>query len=113
MNYVYVPSYSTGNCAYIYNSDVIRVYNSQPSYNTTIAYKDYYIKSGYIYNEGSTTFGNYSTLPTCISSSRITSEVYYRNDFPIIMICSLAMIMFCYFLVSRLVRTVFLGWRWS
>lgn len=110
---VYVPEYTTGNCAYIYSSDIIRVYDSQPRQNTTIGYKDYYIKSSYISNTGSTTFSNYSTLPVCINSSDITTEVYYRNDFPLIMLTSLAIICFCYFLVSKIVRTVFLGWRWS
>lgn len=79
---IYVPEYIDGNCAYIYSTDIIRVYDSQPRQNTTIAYKDYYIKSSYIYNEGSTTFSNYTTLPTCINSSRITTDVYYRNDLP-------------------------------
>lgn len=113
MNYVYVPEYSTGNCAYIYSSDIIRVYDSQPRQNATIDYRDYYIKSSYIYNDGATTFGQYSTIPTCISSSRISTEFYYRNDFPQIMLVSLAIILFCYFLVSKIVRTAFLGWRWS
>lgn len=110
---IYVPNYSTSNCAYIYNSDVIRVYDSVPRNNSTVAYKDYYIKSSYIYNEGSTTFSNYTTLPVCINSNRITTQFYYRNDFPMIMITSLAIIMFLYFLISKVVRTAFLGWRWS
>ena len=113
MNYVYVPEYTTGNCAYIRDADVIRVYDSVPRQNATISYKDYYIKSGYIYNTGSTTFSNYSTLPTCIVDSRITTEYVYRNDFPVIMLTSLAMCFFGYFLVRTIVRTVFLGWRWS
>lgn len=110
---IYVPEYNNNNCAYIYNSDIIRVYDSQPRYNTTINYKDYYIKSSYIFNEGSSSFSSYSTLPVCINSSRITTEVYYRNDFPLIILSTLAIITFCYFLVSKVVRTAFLGWRWS
>ena len=83
---IYVPEYNTGNCAYIYNTDIIRVYASQPRQNATINYKDYYIKSSYIYNTGSTTFSQYSTLPTCISDDRITTDVYYRNDIADILI---------------------------
>lgn len=79
---IYVPNYESGNCAYIYNSDVIRVYNATPQANTTRTYYDYYIKSSYIYNTGSTTFSQYTTLPSCIEPSRITTDVYYRNDFP-------------------------------
>lgn len=110
---IYVPSFSSTNCAYIYNSDIIRVYDSQPRQNATIQYTDYYIKSSYISNNGSTTFNQYSTLPVCIDSNRITTEFYYRNDFPQIMVTSLAIICFCYFIISKIVRTTFLGWRWA
>lgn len=79
---IYVPEYNQGNCAYIYNTDIIRVYDRVPSNNSTVPYTDYYIKSSYMYNTGSTTFSNYSTLPVCINDSRITTEVFYRNDFP-------------------------------
>ena len=88
---IYVPNYESGNCAYIYNTDIIRVYDSVPRQNATIPYKDYYIKSSYIYNDGSTSFGSYTSLPTCISDSRITTEVYYRNDFPQILFIFLAL----------------------
>lgn len=93
---IYVPEYNNDNCAYIYNSDIIRVYDNKPSHNTTISYKDYYIKSSYIYNEGSTTFSNYSILPVCVDSSRITTDVYYRNDFPQIMFIFLALSFVCF-----------------
>ena len=83
---IYIPNYTNGNCAYIYSSDIIRVYDSTPQHNTTISYKDFYIKSSYIYNDGSTTFSQYSTLPVCINSDRITTDVYYRNDFDKIMV---------------------------
>lgn len=89
---IYVPEYTSGNCAYIYNSDVIRVYNSMPVHGSTVSYKDYYIKSSYIYNDGSTTFSNYSTLPVCIADSRITTDVYYRNDLPDILIIFFAFV---------------------
>lgn len=95
---VYVPAYNNSNCAYIRDSDIIRVYDSRPTYNSTISYKDYYIKSQYIYNEGSTTFSQYSTLPTCISSSRITTDIYYRNDLPYILIIFM-ILAFCCFVV--------------
>ena len=74
MALIYVPNYENGNCAYIYNSDIIRVYNSVPSHNSVINYKDYYIKSSYIYNEGSTSFGNYATLPVRFASDRCEEE---------------------------------------
>lgn len=104
---IYVPEYNQGNCAYIYNSDIIRVYDSQPRQNTTISYKDYYINSSYIYNEGSTTFSNYTTLPVCINNSRITTEVYYRNDFPQILLIFIAFAFCCLWIPWRLYLRLF------
>ena len=113
MSKVYVPIYSTGNCAYIASSDVIRVYDSQPRQNSTIAYTDYYIKSSYISNRGSTTFSQYSTLPTCITDSNITTDYVYRNDFSNILFVALALIFTGYFFVSKVVRTLFVDWRYA
>ena len=113
MSKVYVPEYSNGNCAYIYNSDIIRVYNSIPTNNSTIAYKDYYIKSSYIYNEGVTSFGQYSNLPTCINSSRITTDVYYRNDFDSILIIFFILLLICFYFPYRLISRLFGRWlKW-
>lgn len=113
MAYVYVPEFSNGNCAYIYNSDIIRVYNSQPQHNSTITYKDYYIKSSYIYNEGSTTFSNYSTLPTCINSNRITTNVMYRNDIDSIMVVFFILLLICFYFPYRIISRAFGRWlKW-
>lgn len=108
---IYVPEYSTGNCAYIYSSDVIRVYDSVPNRNTTISYKDYYIKSSYIFNTGSTTFGNYSTLPTCIVDSNITTDFYYRNDMPQILLMFLIICIFAFYLPYKIFMAMFRRWQ--
>lgn len=104
---IYVPEYSSGNCAYIYNSDVIRVYDSVPQHNTTISYKDYYIKSSYIYNTGSTTFSSYTTLPTCIDSNTITTDVYYRNDFDSILIIFVLLVIICFWVPWKIFIRLF------
>lgn len=113
MSYVYIPEFSNGNCAYIYNSDIIRVYNSEPTHNSTIAYKDYYIKSSYIYNEGSTTFSNYSSLPVCINSNRITTNVMYRNDIDSILVCFIIILIICFYFPYRIISRLFGRWlKW-
>lgn len=111
MALVYVPEYNSGNCAYIYNSDIIRVYESQPRNNTTINYKDYYIKSSYIYNEGSTTFGSYASLPVCINSNRITTEVYYRNDFSSILVIFFLLSFICFWIPWKILCRIFRRWN--
>ena len=107
---IYVPEYNNGNCSYIYNTDIIRVYQSTPVYNSDINYKDYYIKSGYIYNEGTTHFGNYSTLPTCINSNRITTDYLYRNDITSIMILFLILAFILIYCPYRLFARIFGKW---
>lgn len=110
---VYVPSYNTSNCAYIYSTDIIRVYETTPRQNASINYKDYYIKSSYIYNTGTTNFTQYSTLPTCIDSNRITTDFWYRNDIMSIVFVALALIFTGYFFISKIVRTIFIDWRYA
>lgn len=111
MDYVYVPNYESGNCAYIYNTDIIRVYDSQPRQNATISYRDYYIKSNYIYNVGSTSFGQYSTLPTCIVNSRITTDVYYRNDIADILIIFIILAFVCLWVPWKILLRIFRRWN--
>lgn len=111
MNYVYVPEYSTGNCAYIYNSDVVRVYSSVPTNNSTVSYKDYYIKSNYIFNTGSTTFGNYSSLPVCISDDRITTDLYYRNDIMQILVIFIILVFVCLYVPWKILCRLFRRWN--
>lgn len=110
---IYLPNYETGNCAYIYSSDIIRVYEFQPRQNTTVNYTDYYIKSSYISNSGSTTFNNYSTLPTCISSSNITTNVFYRNDLMNILVCFFIILIVCFYFPYRVISRMFGRWfKW-
>lgn len=110
-DYVYVPTYQNGNCVYIYSSDIIRVYDSVPQNNRTISYKDYYIKSDYIYNTGSTSFNQYSTLPTCIASERITTDFYYRNDLPSILFIFLVFAFVCFWIPWKLITIMFRRWH--
>lgn len=110
-DFVYVPEYENSNCAYIYNSDIIRVYESIPQNGRTIVYKDYYIKSNYIYNTGSTTFSQYSSLPVCISNDRITTDVYYRNDIDSILIIFMIFAFCCFWIPWKLLTVMFRRWH--
>ena len=113
MSKVYVPNYTSSNCAYIYNSDIIRVYHTVPHNSQTVAYTDYYIKSSYISNTGSTTFNQYSTLPTCISSSNITTDYWYRNDFDKILVILLIILILCFYFPYRMITRIFGRWlKW-
>ena len=110
---IYVPNYSSGNCAYIHSSDVLRVYATVPTQNSTVDYTDYYLKSHYIYNTGRTTFSNYSTLPVCINADNITTDVYYRNDLADIMIVFFIILLVCFYFPYRVLSRLFGRWlKW-
>lgn len=104
---IFLPSYTSNNCAHIQSSDVIRVYDTRPTQNSTINYKDYFIKSDYIYNEGTATFGQYSSLPVCINSDRITTDIYYRNDFPMILIIFVLLVIICFYVPWKIFIRLF------
>lgn len=110
---LYIPNYSTNNCVYIQSSDVIRVYDSRPTNNSTVNYTDYYIKSSYISNRGSQTFNQYSTLPSCYDSSLITTNVWYRNDIDKILVIFLILLLVCFYFPYRLISRMFGRWlKW-
>lgn len=89
---IYVPEDNVFNKCYVVQSTgVIRAYDTVPRNNTHYNYRDYYLESNYIYRDGEGSWGNYSTLPICLSTDFITNDFYYRNDFPDILF------MFCVF----------------
>lgn len=105
---IYVPQDNTYNkCYVVQSSDVIRGYDTIPNYNTNYNYRDYYIRSDYIYRDGYGSWSTYSTLPTCLSSSVITNDFYYRYDLANILIIFSILVIFCIYapikLFSRLI----------
>ncbi len=77
---IYVPSKEDFACYVVQSEGIIRAYSQVPSNNRTINYRDYYINSSYIYKDGTQQFNQYTTLPTCLNSLDLTSDVYYRLD---------------------------------
>lgn len=78
---IYVPQDTTYNKCYVVQSEgVIRGYEEVPQVNRNINYRDYYIKSDYIFRDGVQNFSSYSTPPTCLASDIITNDIYYRID---------------------------------
>lgn len=78
---IYVPNVNDYQCVYVRDTNTIRAYYDRPVNNTTSRYVDFYINSQYLYNYGEQTFSQYTTLPTCLDSSVLTDNIYYRNDF--------------------------------
>lgn len=83
---IYVPDMTNYKCYVIRSDSTMRAYKEIPNYNTEIDYRDYYYNSNYLYQDGTQTFSNYSTLPVCLDNSKLTTDYYYRNDFPSILL---------------------------
>lgn len=104
---IYVPDLDNYECFVVQSEGVIRAYEEIPTYNSSIIYRDYYLKSNYIFKDGVQSFGNYSTLPICLSSSVLTDRVEYRNDFDSILIIFLIMCLFCFYIPICLFKRIF------
>lgn len=104
---IYVPEKDISYCYVVQSEGVIRAYEETPTYNNTINYRDYYIKSDYIFRDGSQTFNQYSSLPTCLDINLITSEPYYRTDFDSILIIFLIMSIFSFYIPIKIFLRLF------
>ncbi len=116
---IYVPEFQQTQCAYVYDSNTIRVYDYapyQPSYNQNynLHYIDYFVNSNYIYKEGSQQFSNYNyNAITCIPSDKITTNFYYRNDFDKICVIFFIFLFINYFIMKKIIRVFFHGRRFA
>lgn len=105
---IYVPEDSTYNMCYVIQSEgVIRGYDVVPSNNTSYNYRDYYIKSDYIYRDGSGSWSSYTTLPTCLSNDVLTHDYWYRLDITSVLINVLIISLFGLYLPFRIFKTLF------
>lgn len=112
---IYVPDLSY-ECYVIQNADTIRAYKIMPynpSYNQsiTIEYRDYYINSNYIYQDGNQQFSSYSTIPTCLDTSNLTDNVYYRNDLDRILIIFIILAIVCFVTPLKIILRLFRRFR--
>lgn len=108
---IYVPSDTTYNkCYVVQNENVIRGYDRVPSNNTNYNYRDYYIHSDYIYKDGNGTWSQYTTLPTCLPSSDITNDFWYRLDISNSLVIFGILFIFIIYFPMRLFMRLFGRW---
>lgn len=101
---IYVPDLENYKCFVVRSEEVIRAYKQVPYNNSTIDYRDYYYNSNYLYQDGSQSFSQYTTLPVCLDNSKLTTEVYYRNDFDAILTIFIILV-FIWFIVPLKIFT--------
>lgn len=109
---IYVPDL-TYSCYVLVNKDTIRAYRQtpyNPPYNggtISISYRDYFITSDYLYQDGSESFSHYSTLPVCQAPSNLTTDIYYRLDLDKILICFMILVIFCILMPLKIFSRLF------
>lgn len=107
MDKVYVPSYELGQCVEIIDKDTIRVYDT---YDQDVnRYTDYYVNSHYLWKRGIHGIVDVN----CLDQQYITTTPIYRNDIMDIFVVGLLFIGVGWFLIAKLIKTFFLGWRWA
>lgn len=100
MKNIYLPIDNVNDfkCYSVLDKDTIRAYYSKPAYNSNSDYIDFYINSHYLEKTGNQSWGqsSYYGLPTCLSETAITNDIYYRVDLCecLIIFSLLALIMF-------------------
>ena len=110
MKNVFLPINSVGDYACYSissNGEYIRAYKQQPHNNSSSNYTDFYINSHYLEVPGTQSWSQYSTLPVCMDTSVITTDFYYRNDMPGIMVMFLIMSIFCFYIPIKIFSKLF------
>ena len=108
---IYVPDLTNYKCYIVQSDGVLRGYEEIPKRDTIVNYRDFYIKSNYIYKDGSQSFGTYSTLPICLQNDILTTDLYYRNDLDSILIIFLIFSIFAIYLPIKLILRLFKRFR--
>lgn len=108
---IYVPDLENYKCFVVRSDTTLRAYKEIPTHNSDIDYRDYYYTANYLYQDGKQSFSTYTTLPTCLDSSTLTSDYVYRNDFPQILLTFILFIAFIWFFVSKLIKTLLFGFK--
>lgn len=109
---IYVPD-NTYSCYVLINKDTIRAYRQTPynppynSGNISISYRDYFITSNYLYQDGYESFGYYSTLPVCQATENLTTDFYYRLDLDKILVCFIILAIFTILMPLKIFSKLF------
>lgn len=104
---IYVPDLKNYKCFVVRSDEIIRAYEEVPKNNMEVNYRDYYYNSNYLYNDGIQSFSTYTTLPTCLDNSVLTTEVYYRNDFDSILFIFICLCLIFFYIPIKILFRFF------
>lgn len=110
MDNIYLPINNVNDfaCYSIYDKDTVRAYYTKPALDSSSEYVDFYINSHYLQKTGTQSWGQWnSSLPICLSSDSITTDYYYRNDFPDILLIFIIFAIVGIYLPFKLISRIF------
>lgn len=110
MDNIYLPIDNVNDfaCYSVFDKDTVRAYYTKPALDSSSEYVDFYINSHYLQKTGTQSWGQWnSSLPTCLSSSSITTDFYYRNDFPDILLIFIIFAIVGIYLPFKLISRIF------
>lgn len=110
MDNIYLPINNVNDfaCYSILDKDTVRAYYTKPALDSSSNYVDFYINSHYLQKTGTQSWGQWnSSLPTCLSSDLITTDYYYRNDFPDILLIFIIFAIVGIYLPFKLISRIF------
>jgi len=108
---IFVPGYTPQlfPCVVIQNATTIRAYRQMPANNTTRQFTDFFFNAGarYMAVNGTQTFSNTATLPTCIPQSQLTNNWWHRTDLDSILIIFIILAIFMFYIPLKIVNRLF------
>ena len=109
---IYVPeNYINKFCVEFYGHNVLCVYDKKPALDSDSTYTDFYTDMDYYSKTGYVSWGQWSSsLPVCVPSSNLVSDVYYRVDFPNILMTIFIFLILLFYFSYRIISRVFGRW---
>lgn len=104
MNNVYLPISSVNDysCYVVQNSTTIRAYTNMPRANSSSSYTDFFTDNHYLQMNGTQTWGNTTSLPSCNLNGHITNNYWYSNEFPGALFIFICICFFIYLILKIL-----------
>lgn len=108
-NLIYLPiELSSDNCVIVYDKDTLRVYENKPIINSSVNYIDFFPSSHYLSKKG---IEYIESEIDCSDNTVFTTAYYNRVDFADILLVFFLILFISYFIISKLLHALFLGFR--
>lgn len=101
---IYLPTEYVNKDCKVINNDYIRVYTN----NDYTSWVDIYPHNDYALKQGSSNYGSNTVL--CDTLNTYTDDVYYRVDFPYILIMLFIMLIICLYFPYRIISRILGKW---